>query len=105
MSHPDRKGRETNGLLHRATNDRWCSFQIDSLDSLAQIVAAADEVAKVFSSHFSLRLDLGRLLLLELELLDISLQADADVVGGTLECAADLGADTKSVRVGVVNRC
>jgi hypothetical protein len=93
-----------NKLLHRTTNNRWCSLQIDSLDSLAQIVAAADEVAKVLPSHFSLRLDLGRFLLLELELLNVSLQTDADVVGGALECAADLGADTKSVRVGVVDR-
>ena len=73
------------------------------MDCLAQIVAAADEVAEVFASHFGLRLDLGCLLLLKLELLDVPLQANADVVSRSLQCASDLRADTKSIRMGVVD--
>jgi hypothetical protein len=75
------------------------------LNSLAQIVTTADEVTKVFASYFSLYLDFACLLLLELELLDIPLQTDANIVSGAFECATDLGADAESVRVGVVDSC
>ena len=92
-----------NNLLHRTSNDRRCSLQIDTLDCLAQVIAAADEVAKVFASYFSLRLNLGCLLLLKLELLHVPLQADTDIVGGAFERATDLGTDAKSVGMRVVD--
>jgi hypothetical protein len=79
--------------LHWAANDRRCSLEINSLDSLAQIVAAADEVAEVLARPFGLGPDLASLLFLELELLDVPLQTNTNVVSRALERAANLGTD------------
>lgn len=46
---------------------------------------------------------LARLLLLELQLLDVALQPDLHVLGGALERAANLRADAQRVRVRVVD--
>jgi len=74
------------------------------LDRLAQVVAAADKVAKVLACNFSFRLELGCLLLLELELFDVPLQTDAYIVSRAFECAPNLGADAKGVGVCVIDR-
>lgn len=49
-------------------------------------------------------LDFIRLLLPLLQLLRVALQADTQVVGGVLECAAYFRRDARSVGVGVVER-
>jgi len=84
---------------------RGCGFKVDPLHRLAQVIATADQVAKVFAGDFSLSLELGRLLLLVLELLDVSLETDADIVCRTLEGTTDLRADAKCVLVCVVDGC
>lgn len=83
----------------------WCGFQVDSLHRLAQVVAAADQVAKVFACHLGLCSELACLLFLGLELLDVSLEANANVVGWAFESSADFRADAQSVLVGVINGC
>ena len=61
-------------MQHWPSNDRWWArLQINSLDGLAQVVAAADEITEVLASHFSFHLDLASLLFLELQLLNVSL--------------------------------
>lgn len=89
--------------MHR--NGWWGGFKIDALHALAEIVAAADQVVEVLASHFCLGPDLGRLFSLALQLLDVSLQANADIISRALECAANLGADAESIRVRVVDSC
>jgi hypothetical protein len=78
-------------------------FEVDALHRLAQIVAAADEVAKVLVGDFGLELEFARFLLLQLQLLDVALQTDAYIVGRALESAPDLGADAQRVLVRVVD--
>lgn len=90
-------------LVRSRGEDRGRSLEVDALDRLAQVVAAADEVAKVLTSGFGCLLELARLLLLLLQLLDVALQAGAHVVGGSLECAANLRADAQRVLVCVVD--
>jgi hypothetical protein len=81
------------------------SLQVDSLNSLAQIIAAADKVAKVLASDFSLGLEFGSLLFLVLEVLDVALETNAHIVCGTLESTSNLRADAKGVLVSVVDSC
>ena len=93
-------------MQHRAGDDcGWGCLEVDSLDGVARFVAGADEVAKVFAGNFSVVPGLRCLFFLELQLFNVSLETDADVVGGTLQSAADLVADTKGVLVGVVDCC
>jgi hypothetical protein len=73
------------------------------LHRLAQVVAAADQVAKVFARNLSLGLELACLLFLVLQLLDVPLETDADVVRGSFECTSDLRADSQSVLVSIVD--
>lgn len=68
------------------------SFQIDSLHALSKLVAVADEVSKVFSGDFGLRLELTRLLSLHLELFYISLKTNAHLIRWSFEYTADLRA-------------
>jgi len=79
------------------------SFEVDTLHGLPEVVALAYEVAEVLVGNLSLNSRFSRLFLLLLQPLDVALEADADVVSRALECAADLGADAKSILVGVVD--
>lgn len=88
--------------MTRRKSRRRC-LKIDALHGLLEVVALAHEVAEVLVRNFGLYLELACLLPLLLQLLDVALQADADVVGGTFQCAADLRADAESVLVGVVD--
>jgi hypothetical protein len=83
----------------------WCGFQVDSLNRLAQVVAAADQVAKVLARNLSLCLELACLLFLRLELLDVPLETDTDVVRRSFESSSNLRTDAQSVLVGVVDGC
>ena len=80
--------------LQASKHSWWCCFQVHSQHRLAQIIAAADKVAKILVCYFSLDSDLVRLLLFELKLLDPPLQTNADVIGRAFECTVELGADS-----------
>lgn len=69
-------------------------FEIDSLNSLAQVVAAANKVAEVLAGDFCLHLELRCLLFLVLQLFDIPLKPNTNIVRRTLECPSNLRADT-----------
>jgi hypothetical protein len=79
------------------------SFEVDTLHGLPEVVALANEVAEVLIGNFGLDSGFGCLFLLLLQPLDVALEADANVVCGALQCAANLGADAESVLVGVVD--
>ena len=80
-------------MAYTNANVRRCGLKIDPQHALSQVVAVADKVAKVLSSNFCFASEFARLFSLELKLFDVSLKANADVVGWTLERTADLGAD------------
>lgn len=85
-------------------SERWRrSFEVDSLHCLLQVIAAANQVAKVLSRNFGIHLEFAGLLFLELQLFDVALQTNADIVCGALERTADFRADTKCILVGVVD--
>jgi hypothetical protein len=90
-------------MAHTNANVRRCSLKIDPQYTLAQVVAVADKVAEVLSGNFCFASELARLFSLELKLFDISLKADADVVGWALERTPDLGADSQRICVCVVD--
>jgi hypothetical protein len=81
----------------------WSSFEIDSLNSLAQVVAAANEVTKVFAGDFCLHPKFSRLLFFVLQLLNVPLKTNANIVRWTLESASNFRADAQGVLVCVVN--
>jgi hypothetical protein len=83
---------------------RWHTLQIDSLHTLSELIAVANQVAKVFPRYFGFCLEFTRFLLLNLELFNISLETNADLICRTLENTADLRADTQGVCVSVVKR-
>lgn len=89
--------------LVRRSNTRRRALQIHSLDPGANFSALAGQVAKVLPSNFALALHFACLLALFLQVLDVALQAFAQLVGGVFEGAADFGRDTGRVRVGVVD--
>jgi hypothetical protein len=71
----------------------WSGFEVDSLNSLTQVVAAANKVTEVFAGDFCLHPEFGGLLFLVLQLLNVPLETNADVVCWALESASDFRAD------------
>lgn len=88
-------------MLVRTDSSRH-TLQIDSLDALAQLVAVANQVSKVLPGDLSLGLELTSLFSLDLELLDVALQSNANLIGWSLERSSNFGANTQGICVGVV---
>lgn len=87
----------------RRRNARRRTLEIDSLDSRADLPAFSGQVAEEFPRYFTFVLHFGGFLALLLQVLHVTLQAFAQLVGGIFERAADFGRDTRGVGVGVVD--
>lgn len=87
-----------------SSNTGCRTVQINALNGVSDVVAFADEVAKVLASDLGLILELGRLLPLALKLFDAALQADTEFICGMLERLAHLGADARCIGMRVIEQ-
>ena len=81
---------------------RCDALEIDSSDASPDVPTLSDEIAKVFSGHLALRLQLDLVLALLLQLLYAALKTFAKLIRGKLERTTYLTTDAAGVRVHVV---
>ena len=89
-------------IVEFTRHSRSWPLQINPLDSGPDLPSLFHKVHKVFPRNLALVSQLARFLLFNLQLLDIVLQADAEIVRRVLECAPNFSRDAGAVGVNVI---
>jgi hypothetical protein len=79
------------------------SFKIDVLDSVSDLGALVDEIAKVLPSNFAFATDLESVFALRSESLDRALKTNAEMIGWHVKNFAHFVRDTITVNMNVID--
>ena len=90
-------------IVELARHSRRRPFQINSLNPRSNISSFPHKAHKVLPRSLALMSQFAGFFLFHLQLLDIALQADAEIIGRIFECTPDFGGNAGAVGVDVVD--